>query len=99
MRRRGFTECRPIADEAIEPTPWLDFTSGYVQRALARLPRQGTRAPWRVYQNYLLDLFAFRFGKLEDGVMRFSKPHPVARADAGQPRVFAPPAPAEMADA
>jgi cation diffusion facilitator CzcD-associated flavoprotein CzcO len=76
MRRRGFTECRPVADGPIEPTPWLDFTSGYVQRALSRLPRQGTKAPWRVYQNYLLDLFAFRFGRLEDGVMRFSRPKP-----------------------
>jgi cation diffusion facilitator CzcD-associated flavoprotein CzcO len=74
MDRRGYTECRPIADGPIEPVPWLDFTSGYVQRALSRLPRQGTRAPWRVYQNYALDLLAFRFGRLEDGVMRFSRP-------------------------
>ncbi len=99
MARRGLTECRPIADAPIEPTPWLDFTSGYVQRALSRLPRQGTRAPWRVYQNYLLDLFAFRFGKLEDGVMRFSRPHASPPRRDQNPPVVAAPAPPEMADA
>jgi cation diffusion facilitator CzcD-associated flavoprotein CzcO len=100
MRRRGLTECRPLATGPIEPTPWLDFSSGYVQRALSRLPRQGTRAPWRVYQNYALDLLAFRFGKLDDGVMRFSRPHVVRPAgrDPAPPVVAASPAP-EMADA
>ncbi len=72
MAARGYQVCTPVADGPIEPTPWLDFTSGYVQRALGRLPRQGTKAPWRVYQNYLLDLLAFRFGRIEDGVLRFS---------------------------
>jgi cation diffusion facilitator CzcD-associated flavoprotein CzcO len=81
MRRRGLTECRPVAAEPIEPMPWLDFSSGYVQRALSRLPRQGTKSPWRVYQNYALDLLAFRFGKLDDGVMRFLGPHEPKRPD------------------
>jgi cation diffusion facilitator CzcD-associated flavoprotein CzcO len=79
MRRRGYTEARPLPQGPIEPTPWLDFSSGYVQRALSRLPRQGTAAPWRVYQNYALDVLAFRFGKLEDGVMHFARPHAVAK--------------------
>jgi cation diffusion facilitator CzcD-associated flavoprotein CzcO len=75
MKRRGTTECRPInTDPTLKALPWLDFSSGYVQRALDRLPRQGSKAPWRVHQNYFLDLLAFRFGRLEDGVMRFSRP-------------------------
>ena len=95
MDRKGFTECRPAADGPIEPTAWLDFTSGYVQRALDRLPRQGTKAPWRVHQNYALDLLAFRFGRIEDGVMRFSrKPRSAAREDASLPAGVK-----EMADA
>jgi cation diffusion facilitator CzcD-associated flavoprotein CzcO len=75
MRHRGYTECRPVADGPIDPVPWLDFSSGYVQRGLSRLPRQGAAKPWRVHQNYALDLLAFRLGKLEDGVMRFARPH------------------------
>jgi hypothetical protein len=51
--------------------PFLDFTSGYVQRALAWLPKQGAHKPWRLHQNYLLDLLALRFGRLEDGTLGF----------------------------
>jgi cation diffusion facilitator CzcD-associated flavoprotein CzcO len=77
MEKGGFTECRPINnDPGLEAAPWLDFSSGYVQRALNRLPQQGSKAPWKVYQNYALDLMAFRYGKLDDGVMRFSRPAP-----------------------
>ncbi len=83
MEKGGFTECRPVNEDAeLEPAPWLDFSSGYVQRALDRLPKQGSKAPWKVHQNYALDLMAFRYGKLDDGVMRFSRPHAVARPDA-----------------
>jgi cation diffusion facilitator CzcD-associated flavoprotein CzcO len=99
MDRHGYGECRPIADAPIEPTPWLDFSSGYVRRALTRLPKQGTTAPWRVYQNYALDLLAFRFGKLEDGVMRFSKPRAAATLDPAPRSQAATPAPRQMADA
>jgi cation diffusion facilitator CzcD-associated flavoprotein CzcO len=82
MARRGFSECRPVNEEDLEPAPWLDFTSGYVTRALDRFPRQGPRAPWRVYQNYALDLMAFRYGAVEDGVMRFSRPTSLSAAAA-----------------
>jgi hypothetical protein len=36
--------------------PLLDLTSGYLQRAADRLPRQGDRDPWTVRQNYVLEL-------------------------------------------
>ena len=52
--------------------PWLDFSSGYVVRALETLPKQGDRPPWRLHQNYALDLVSLRFSALEDGVMEFS---------------------------
>ena len=82
MRRGGYTECRPVnADPDLEAQPWLSFSSGYVQRAISRLPKQGAKVPWRVHQNYALDVMAFRFGALEDGVMKFSRPHLVAGAE------------------
>lgn len=74
MRRRGATICVPRHREPSgERRPLLDFTSGYVKRAAAVLPQQGARAPWRVHQNYALDLAAFRFGKVEDGVLEFGR--------------------------
>ena len=56
-----------------ETEEYIDFTSGYVRRARAGLPKQGTRRPWKVYQNYLKDLLVMRFGALDDGVMEFRK--------------------------
>jgi cation diffusion facilitator CzcD-associated flavoprotein CzcO len=74
MDRHGFVECRPANDDpGLQPVPWLDFSSGYVQRAIAKMPKQGEKSPWRVHQNYALDLLAFRFGRLNDSVMKFSR--------------------------
>ena len=72
MDRTGMRQCSPRrSDPAMPEQPALDFTSGYVQRGIAQFPRQGTRAPWKLYQNYLRDLLSLRFGRLEDGEMRF----------------------------
>ncbi len=40
----------------------MDFQSGYVQRSLHLLPKQGDRAPWRLRQNYLRDALMIRRG-------------------------------------
>jgi cation diffusion facilitator CzcD-associated flavoprotein CzcO len=69
---RGDKVCEARPPDPSQPTvPFLDLTSGYVQRSLALLPKQGSRAPWRLYQNYFRDLLAFRFGKLDDEAMQF----------------------------
>ena len=74
MDRKGYAACTPrvIGDQG-DPEPMLDFTSGYVQRAAAILPRQGAKAPWRVHQNYVRDLMAFTFGKVADPALRFTR--------------------------
>jgi cation diffusion facilitator CzcD-associated flavoprotein CzcO len=73
MERRGYTSCTPCQrDSSLVAEPAIDFTSGYVQRAIDTLPRQGSRKPWRLYQNYALDLLSLRFGALNDGTMEFS---------------------------
>ncbi|HTT11353.1 MAG TPA: NAD(P)/FAD-dependent oxidoreductase [Burkholderiaceae bacterium] len=72
MRRHRFVQCTPrIGAAAPAALPWIDFSSGYFQRALDRFPKQGTQAPWRLNQNYLRDLLALRFGRIEDNVMQF----------------------------
>jgi monooxygenase len=73
MDEHGVRQCTPRnRDASLETEPFLDFSSGYVQRALDQLPKQGTRTPWKLYQNYALDIVTLRFGKLDDGVMEFS---------------------------
>jgi monooxygenase len=66
--------------DAVEERPLMDFTPGYVLRALDRLPKQGSRAPWRLKQNYLLDLRLIRHGKVDDSALRFSKHHAAVSA-------------------
>jgi cation diffusion facilitator CzcD-associated flavoprotein CzcO len=72
MDKNAFVECRPEPSESsMTIKPWLDFSSGYVVRAMERFPKQGDRDPWLVHQDYWRDMVAFRFGSLEDGEMRF----------------------------
>ncbi len=73
MRDHGFTTCVPRRDPSVSEAPLMDFTSGYVQRALADLPRQGSVAPWKLYQNYAFDMMTLRRARLNDGALEFSK--------------------------
>jgi monooxygenase len=62
----------------VEERPFMDFTPGYVLRALDELPKQGSRTPWRLNQNYLRDIRLIRRGKIADEGLRFAKkPAPV----------------------
>ena len=76
MDRRRTPIVTPRPDPSVTEEPFLDFTSGYVQRALDRLPKQGSRRPWKLHQNYLLDFLALRLGALDDGQLIFSGPVP-----------------------
>jgi cation diffusion facilitator CzcD-associated flavoprotein CzcO len=77
MEARVATSVMPQAPAAsTDEPPILDLTSGYVQRAAALLPRQGARAPWRVKQNYVQDLWALWTGRMDDGVLHFGYARP-----------------------
>ncbi len=72
MDEHGFVQCTPHNhDGEIAEQPWIDFSSSYVLRAIDRFPKQGSRAPWRLYQNYALDILTLKFGAIEDGTMQF----------------------------
>ena len=74
MDKTGTVSATPRVKEAeIEADPFLSFSSGYVLRALDKMPKQGKAAPWKLHQNYALDLMGLRFGKLDDGVMEFAR--------------------------
>jgi len=64
MDRNRFSACVPREPVGLERRPVIDFTSGYVRRALPFLPRQGTRRPWAVPQNYLKDRLAMRWSPI-----------------------------------
>jgi monooxygenase len=54
--------------------PWLNLTSGYIQRAMDKLPKQGSKTPWKLHQNYVRDVMSLKFGSVDDGVLRYLNP-------------------------
>jgi cation diffusion facilitator CzcD-associated flavoprotein CzcO len=91
MRRHGYDRCAP-ADEDPEliREPLLNLSSGYVLRSVHDFPAQGSKRPWRVHQNYALDVLDFKLGGVEDGVMRFARPQAMAASAASDADVAQP---------
>jgi monooxygenase len=82
MDEHQYRICTPHnRDPSVTEEPLIDFSSGYVRRAIDRFPKQGAKAPWRLYQNYARDLLLLRFGPIEDEALEFSKPESPAEAD------------------
>jgi monooxygenase len=77
MRKKGVVQCTPRLreqDHNMKERPWIDgFSSGYMQRMMHRMPRQGDHEPWINPQNYRRDKKMFRHSPIDDGVMQFSK--------------------------
>ncbi|SEP45944.1 Predicted flavoprotein CzcO associated with the cation diffusion facilitator CzcD [Rhodospirillales bacterium URHD0017] len=74
MQKNGLRQCTPRLDDPdMERLPWVDFSSGYIQRAVDKFPKQGARRPWRLHQNYAMDLMSLRYGSLRDKAMVFSR--------------------------
>ncbi|WP_022962473.1 flavin-containing monooxygenase [Halopseudomonas pelagia] len=71
MDRKGYKVAVPRRDADVQDAPFLNFTSGYVQRGEGMLPKQGDRKPWQVHQNYLQDKLTIQYGRVDDGVMQF----------------------------
>jgi len=77
MRKKGVAQCTPRLrdqDGSMKERPWIDgFSSGYMQRMMHRMPRQGDHEPWINPQNYRRDKKMFKHSPIDDGVMQFSK--------------------------
>jgi monooxygenase len=77
MEQSGQRQCTPrLTDPHVKTQHWIDFTSGYIQRALHKFPRQGDKTPWCLHQNYARDVLNLRYGALKDGAMEFSNRTP-----------------------
>ena len=75
MRERGLRQCTPVnRDGSVAPQPLLGLSSGYVQRAEDRFPKQGSRSPWQVHQSYLKDYRAMKLSPVEDDALELSNP-------------------------
>jgi hypothetical protein len=82
MDRHAYTHCTPrLRNRTIAEEPMLGLTSGYMQRARDTMPRQGPSNPWKMHQNYLLDLLSLRFSPVNDGTLEFTRRTDHARQD------------------
>jgi cation diffusion facilitator CzcD-associated flavoprotein CzcO len=68
MGRHGHAVYVPKHDGEVERRPVIEFSAGYVQRALGVMPSQGNRHPWRVRQNYVRDLAAMTFSPIGEAL-------------------------------
>ncbi len=74
MDKHGYRQVMPrLDDPTVKDLPLLNLTSGYIQRAMDRFPRQGSKLPWRLYQNYFFDTLMIRFGSIKDDALEFKR--------------------------
>lgn len=72
LGRHGYGQCVPVSDDpAVSRQPLLDFEAGYVLRSVHEFPQAGSQAPWKVLMSYPYDVLQLRYGRIDDGVMRF----------------------------
>ena len=74
MKRNNYDVVCPKPNIGIEADPdYLNLTSGYIKRSLNIFPKQGKKAPWRNNQNYLIDIFQMKYGRIDDEEISFEK--------------------------
>ncbi|WP_177524110.1 alpha/beta fold hydrolase [Quadrisphaera granulorum] len=67
MDAHGYDTARPVPADPHQPTrPYLDFSAGYVLRALDEMPKQGSRPPWTTATDYRSDVALLRHGSVVD---------------------------------
>ena len=73
MTAKNLSVCTPKFDhQNMEQEELLDFDAGYILRAKHLLPKQGAKAPWKVHQNYIKDLFALKYSSVKDKYLQYS---------------------------
>jgi len=73
MDKHQYQYCVANNDPSVKRLQFLDLASGYVDRAMDQFPKQGDKSPWKLHQNYLLDIFNLRLGSMRDKAMGFYK--------------------------
>ena len=78
----GATRAMPVlSGPDMAERPYVDdFPAGYMLRGLNRMPKQGDRDPWTASQSYAHDkkVLLAPDAEIDDGVIAFSSPVPVA---------------------
>eukprot|EP00659_Diplonema_papillatum_P009310 gene9310-14433_t len=71
MDSHGYKQCVPRCDdEEVQQLPLFTLSSGYMQRGRSIMPKQGTKAPWTINQNYFRDLVALRHATVANDALK-----------------------------
>ena len=77
MDRKGMRQATPRNGDETAVANFVEkFSSGYMQRALSSWPKQGSKSPWRVHQNYFRDLVSLKWKSVDHQALEFSNPAP-----------------------
>ena len=77
MDRKGARQVTPRNGCEAAVAPFIEigkFNPGYMERAIDNWPKQGSKPPWRVYQNYLRDIWSLKWSPVENKALEFSGP-------------------------
>lgn len=72
MGQNNYKMCLPKFDQkAFTSEPFLNLNSGFILRAENILPKQGSKHPWKVHQNYVQDLLALKMDTVNDKYLEY----------------------------
>jgi cation diffusion facilitator CzcD-associated flavoprotein CzcO len=70
MGSHGYTHAYPhLGDVQLKEKRTFDLDAGYIKRNPHALPRSGSRRPWHVRHNYVLDIIDHRFDRIEESMV------------------------------
>lgn len=74
-KRMGVDIAIPVLPEnhGLEEDDIFDFSSGYIQRGKAIMPKNAVNYPWRLNQEYVLDRKRMASDPVDDGIMVFRR--------------------------
>ncbi|MFC7219117.1 flavin-containing monooxygenase [Streptomyces polyrhachis] len=76
MKRGGYDRVTAVGtdgDRAANSILGDSMTSGYIARGNEVMPRQGTRDPWMIHNNYYVDRKALSRAPIDDAVLEFAR--------------------------
>ncbi|MBT7610924.1 MAG: NAD(P)/FAD-dependent oxidoreductase [Bacteriovoracaceae bacterium] len=73
MKKNNLKTVRPEKHPQIKPASLINLSSGYIKRAEHLFPKQGQKQPWKINQNYILDILVYRIRPIRDKGLKFFK--------------------------
>ncbi len=67
MDKKNYSFFMPkVENQNMNISPLLNLNSGYIHRSSHLFPKQGSKLPWKLYQNYFFDYTMLRINKIRD---------------------------------